>query len=81
MQGITSCLDTRKPTDEEMATARFYEVTSDAPWDPYSKKFAEKEQAVQSRVSGVSKACNSKRIIQAAYLQKISRSRNLSSVF
>ena len=78
MQGVVSYLDTRKPTDEEMATARFCEVTSDAPWDPHSKKFAEKEQAVQSRVSRVSKGCNSKRTIHAAYLQKISQSRNLS---
>ena len=72
MQGVVSYLDTRKPNDDEMATARFYEIKSEAPWDPYSKKFAEKEQTVQSGVSGVSKVCNSRRSIQAAYLKKVS---------
>lgn len=78
MEEMTSHLDTGKPTEEELATARFCEATADAPWDPHSKRFVEKEKAVRSRVSRVSKACKSKQMIQATQLQKISEPRNLS---
>ena len=77
VQGVVSHLDSKKPTQEELATARFCEVTSDAPWDPHSKEFDEREQSVQV-VSSTTNMSNSKRLVQAAHLQKIAQSRNLS---
>ena len=43
MQVVISYIDTWKPTEEGMETAKFYEVTADIPWDPYSDRFDEEE--------------------------------------
>ena len=64
------------------SNARFYEVTADIPWDPYSKKSEEDERSTRSRLSETASSPtggNSQREIKASYLQEPSRSRKLSA--
>jgi hypothetical protein len=53
MHGVISYLDTRLPTEDEIAEYRAglfqsVELTSDTPWEPYSVTFAEQEVATRS---------------------------------
>ena len=85
MQGVISYIDTRKPTEIEMETARFYEVTADIPWDPYSDRFSEEE--ANFRVSSLrSKLCQKSSVVESMadpvkfeYLEFVARPRRLSS--
>ena len=53
--GVISYIDTRKPTEVEMETASFHEVTADVPWDPYSDRFGEEE--ANFKVSSLGSSC------------------------
>ena len=59
MQGVISYIDTRKPTEIELETAQFYEVTADIPWDPYSDRFGEEEANFRVSSLGSSLQCES----------------------
>ena len=39
-----SYLRTRTPTNEELESCKWLQLTEDAPWDPYSKDFARQEE-------------------------------------
>ena len=62
LNGIIQYINTHYPTEEEMQNCHHVVVTSDEPWDPYSKDFKENERAAQVhdhyRVSEVSLRCN-----------------------
>jgi hypothetical protein len=62
LRGIFSFLESRKPTQQEMDECEHIVLTSDAPWEPCSVEFANREQeAVRSdrRVSLVDSGGNS----------------------
>ena len=42
--GYLSYLRTRTPTNEELESCKWLQLTEDAPWDPYSKDFARQEE-------------------------------------
>jgi hypothetical protein len=44
--GIISLLETRKPTDDELTSCEKIDLTSSAPWDPYSSMFQELEDSI-----------------------------------
>ena len=44
---IIQYITTHYPTEEEMQNCHCVVVTSDEPWDPYSKDFKENERAAQ----------------------------------
>ena len=89
MQGGMSYIDTRKSTEVEMETTKFYEVTTDIPWDPYSDRFDEEEASY--RVSSIGSSPNSKFCqkpsvvesmvdpVKSEYLEFIARPQRLSS--
>ena len=89
MQGVILYIDTCKPTEIEMETASFYEVTADIPWDPYSDRFSEEEANV--RVSSIGSSLSPKLSqrpsvvelmvdpVKSEYLEFIARPRKLSA--
>jgi len=46
LNGIISLLETRKPTNDELDSCERIDLTSSAPWDPYSNKFQELEDSI-----------------------------------
>ena len=62
LNGIIQYINTHYPTEEEMENCHHVVVTSDEPWDPYSKDFEENERATQVhdhyRVLEVISRCN-----------------------
>ena len=69
MQGVISYIDTRKPTEIEMETAQFYEVTADIPWDPHSDRFSKEE--ANFKVSLVGSSPNSKFCQESSVMESI----------
>ena len=62
LNGIIQYITTQYPTEEEMENCCHVVVTSDEPWDPYSKDFEENKRATQVhdhyRVLEVISRCN-----------------------